>query len=82
MYVTICCYTVVTNILLLLVQVGLIGVVEWEWLATLPTLEPDDLSYTDYVEVAKELVPKLQDEVCVCVCMCVCVCVCVWLILK
>ena len=36
---------------------------EWEWLVTLATLEPDDLIYTDFVEAARELVSELQDEV-------------------
>ena len=45
------------------VQVGIIGLVEWEWLVTLATLEPDDVIYTDFVEAARELVPELQNEV-------------------
>ena len=36
---------------------------EWEWLVTLATLEPDDVIYTDFVEAARELVPELQNEV-------------------
>ena len=39
------------------------GLVEWEWLVTLATLEPDDVIYTDFVDVARELVPELQNEV-------------------
>ena len=35
------------------------GLVEWEWLVTLATLEPDDVIYTDFVDVARELVPEL-----------------------
>ena len=44
-------------------QVGVIGLVESEWLVTLATIEPDDVIYTDYVEAARELVPELQSEV-------------------
>ena len=36
---------------------------EWEWLVTLATLEPDDVIYTDFVKAAKELVPELINEV-------------------
>ena len=35
-----------------------------EWIETLGTLEPKDVIYTDYVQKAKELLPKLQAEVC------------------
>lgn len=35
-----------------------------EWIDTLGTLESKDVIYTDYVQTAKELVPKLQGEVC------------------
>lgn len=44
-------------------QIGLMGLIEWEWLQTLATLEPSDIDYTDYVETAKRLIPELQDEV-------------------
>ena len=39
------------------------GLVEWEWLVTLAILEPDDVIYMDFVDVARELVPELQHEV-------------------
>lgn len=39
------------------------GLVEWEWIITLATLEPKDVEYTDFVASAKTLVTKLQDEV-------------------
>ena len=32
---------------------------EWEWVVTLATLEPDDVIYTDFVDVAREFVPEL-----------------------
>ncbi len=37
---------------------------EWEWLVTLATIEPDEVEYTDYVECARQLVPRLQDRGC------------------
>ena len=40
------------------------GLVEWEWIITLATLEPKDVDYTDFVTTAKRLVSVLQDEVC------------------
>ena len=45
------------------VQIGLMGLVEWEWIVTLATLEPTDVDYTDFVTTARRLVTKLQDEV-------------------
>ena len=45
------------------VQIGLMGLIEWEWIETLATLEPEDVDYTDYVEAAKTLVPQLEQEV-------------------
>ena len=44
-------------------QIGLIGLVEYEWLATLSTISPEDVDYTDYVECAQLLVPQLHAEV-------------------
>ncbi len=40
------------------------GLVEWEWIVTLATLEPKDVDYTDFVVSAKRLVTKLKEEVC------------------
>ena len=51
------------NILLVHLQIGLIGLVELDWLKILSTVSPDDVLYTDYVECAKMLVPQLTDEV-------------------
>ena len=39
------------------------GLVEWEWIETLGTVELSEVAYTDYVEVARKLVPQLQKEV-------------------
>lgn len=45
-------------------QIGLIGLVEEEWLVTLATIEPEDLEFIDYVDCARELLPALQ-QVCI-----------------
>ena len=45
------------------VQIGLIGLVEEEWLHTLSEISIEDLDYTDYVTRAQELVPQLKSEV-------------------
>lgn len=42
---------------------------EWEWIVTLATIEPEDIDYTDYVQTAKQLVPELQEEVYSCQCI-------------
>ncbi len=55
-----------------LAQIGLLGLIEWEWIETLATLEPQDVDYTDFVETAKKLVPELQEEVSVCFTYCTC----------
>lgn len=39
------------------------GLVEEEWIATLATLDLDEVLYTDYVEVATELVSHFRKEV-------------------
>ena len=44
-------------------QIGLIGLVEYEWLATLSTISPEDVDYTDFVDCAQLLVPQLTAEV-------------------
>ena len=44
-------------------QIGLIGLVEYEWLATLSTISPEDVDYTDFVDCAHLLVPDLAIEV-------------------
>jgi len=41
-------------------KIGLMGLIEEEWLATLATLERGDVIYKDYVEVARELTQKLR----------------------
>ncbi|XP_014661915.1 PREDICTED: mannosylglucosyl-3-phosphoglycerate phosphatase-like isoform X2 [Priapulus caudatus] len=41
---------------------GFVGLVEEEWLATLATVSPDDLTYIDYVEQGNLLAKQLKDE--------------------
>lgn len=45
-------------------KVGLIGLVEVEWLETLNKVSLDDIIYEDYVTVAKRLVEELEEEEC------------------
>lgn len=42
---------------------GLIGLVEEEWLATLPTVDVDDVDFLDFVEEGRLLAQKLKNEV-------------------
>jgi len=44
------------------VRIGLIGLIEEEWLATLASIDRSQLRYTDYVAVARELEPRLRSE--------------------
>lgn len=37
---------------------------EWEWLVTLATIEPDEVDYMDYVECAQRIVPMLKEKGC------------------
>lgn len=39
------------------------GLVEWEWMETLSTIDPDAVTYRDYVDVGTELAAKLRKEV-------------------
>jgi len=39
------------------------GLVEWEWLETLSTIDPDAVTFRDYVEVGNELAKQLRDQV-------------------
>jgi len=42
-------------------KIGLIGLVEEEWLETLTTIERNDLEYFDFVEVGRELARELRE---------------------
>eukprot|EP00892_Ulva_mutabilis_P009954 jgi/Ulvmu1/7330/UM035_0119.1 len=44
------------------VRIGLIGLVEYEWLATMPLLEVDDVLYLDFVEEGRRLSHMLREE--------------------
>ncbi|EKX34505.1 hypothetical protein GUITHDRAFT_61689, partial [Guillardia theta CCMP2712] len=43
-------------------RIGVMGLIEEEWLATLATLDQDEVIYRDYVEVGRELEQKLRRE--------------------
>ncbi|XP_019629124.1 PREDICTED: uncharacterized protein LOC109473631 [Branchiostoma belcheri] len=43
-------------------KIGLIGLVEEEWLVTLATVDKDDLKYLDYVEEGRRLAKELKEE--------------------
>lgn len=43
-------------------KIGIIGLVEREWLVTLSTIDPEDVDYTDFIEKAEELVKQLREE--------------------
>ena len=53
----------ITDYIVPCLQIGLIGLVEYEWLATLSTISPEDVDYTDYVECAQLLASQLTAEV-------------------
>lgn len=44
------------------VRIGLMGLIEEEWLATLNCMEPGEVRYTDYVQAARELEATLRSE--------------------
>lgn len=44
-------------------SIGLIGLVEKEWLDTLPTIDPNEVTFIDYVEAGNQLAEKLLNEV-------------------
>lgn len=46
------------------VRVGLMGLIEEEWLATLNCVDPAQVRYTDYVEVARTLERQLRSQGC------------------
>ena len=43
-------------------QIGIIGLIEKEWLATLATIDPEDVEYIDFTERARDLVRDLRDS--------------------
>lgn len=45
-------------------KIGLVGLVEREWLETLPTIDPNEVTYIDYVDAGTKLVTQLRKEGC------------------
>ncbi|RZF33607.1 hypothetical protein LSTR_LSTR006985 [Laodelphax striatellus] len=45
-------------------RLGLIGLVEKEWLETLATINPDEVTFLDFVDVGNKLGDKLKQEGC------------------
>lgn len=46
------------------IRVGLIGLVEMEWLETLPTIDPKEVTYIDFVKAGNQLAEELRNEGC------------------
>lgn len=44
-------------------QVGIMGLVEEEWIETLATLDPEDVTYLDFVSKGNELCQSLKEKV-------------------
>lgn len=44
------------------VRIGLMGLVEREWLLTIPSLEEGDYTYLDFVEEGRQLARELWEE--------------------
>lgn len=44
-------------------KIGIMGLVEKEWLDTLPTIDPKEVTYTDFVRVGNQLAEKLRKDV-------------------
>ena len=42
----------------------MIGLVEHEWIDTLATLDPEDVTFEDFVERGRELARALKEQVC------------------
>ncbi|XP_037078081.1 snake venom 5'-nucleotidase-like isoform X2 [Pollicipes pollicipes] len=45
-------------------KLGFMGLVEYEWLETLSTVNPDEVHYIDYVDMGNRLAAKLRSEGC------------------
>lgn len=46
------------------IKVGIMGLVEKEWLDTLPTIDPKEVTYTDFIKTGNKLATQLRNEVC------------------
>ncbi|KAL3859708.1 hypothetical protein ACJMK2_009913 [Sinanodonta woodiana] len=44
------------------IKIGLIGLVEEEWIATLATLDPEDVTFRDYVDEGRRLAKELKED--------------------
>lgn len=45
------------------IRIGLIGLVEKEWLDTLSTINPTEVTYIDFVKAGNQLADELLNEV-------------------
>lgn len=45
------------------IKIGCMGLVEKEWLDTLPTIDPKEVTYTDFTKTSKKLATQLRNEV-------------------
>lgn len=43
-------------------QIGLVGLVEEEWLATLATIDQEDVTYLDFVSEGRKLARQLREK--------------------
>ena len=48
---------------MLCVEIGLVGLVEEEWIVTLSAVDPDDVRYLDLVEEGRRLAQGLKQQV-------------------
>ncbi|XP_055319481.1 mannosylglucosyl-3-phosphoglycerate phosphatase isoform X3 [Sitodiplosis mosellana] len=46
------------------IKVGIMGLVEKEWLDTLPTIDPKEVTYTDFIKTGNKLATQLRNEGC------------------
>ena len=44
-------------------QVGLVGLVEQEWIDTLATVDPEDIIFHDFVVTGNQLAAELREQV-------------------
>jgi len=48
-------------------RIGLMGLVEKEWLDTIPTIDPNEVTFIDYVQAGNQLADDLLKEGCDCI---------------
>lgn len=46
------------------IKIGLMGLVEKEWLDTLPTIDPKEVTYNDFIRVGNQLAAQLKKDGC------------------